>query len=266
MAVQNTRKLGRHPRAHGANVPHLSAIVAGTKTEPAPDGVDYLSTMPQYPNKFGMKLNDILGDCTCAAFYHARQVWAYHAIGDAKIQVDDDVLVLYEKACGYKKSDRGEGPGGTLQTVLTYIHKRGAPTGPSSVDTILGFVEVDPRNIDDVKRTIVHGGVILIGFPLPAYVSPPVDVVPAVWDVQTADAEIIGGHAVAAAAYDAVGLTVISWGYTYKMTWAFFAKYVDEAYAVSDRLWHESAFARERKLALPGNLSPQQLTEQMQFL
>ena len=36
------------------------------------------------------------------------------------------------------------------------------------------------------------------------------------------------------AGYDANGARVISWGQYYTMTWAFFAKYVDEVYAIAD--------------------------------
>jgi len=39
------------------------------------------------------------------------------------------------------------------------------------------------------------------------------------------------------AGYDPDGATVISWGALYKMTWAFFNQFVDEAYAIADPDW-----------------------------
>ncbi len=263
--VTSTRKLGRLPRSFNPNVPHLSALLAG-KTPPAPPPkVDYVSDMPQAPNKFGMMMNDTLGDCTCAAFYHARQVWTFHSTGQTQTAPDDDVELLYEKACGYNPSQTGEGPGGNEQHVLSYIHRSGAPIGADGppVDKILGFVEVDPRNIDDVKRTILNSGVAYIGFNVPANIMPAGKEPPKVWNVAPGDPAIIGGHAVALPGYDAEGATVISWGELYKMTWEFFTKYVDEVYAITDVAWHQSAFARTRGLELPAGLTLPELANQM---
>jgi hypothetical protein len=40
------------------------------------------------------------------------------------------------------------------------------------------------------------------------------------------------GHAVFAVAYDAAGVTVLTWGNTQKATWAWWDECVDEAYAI----------------------------------
>ena len=56
-----------------------------------------------------------------------------------------------------------------------------------------------------------------------------------VWDVATgpdAEAGSWGGHCVNVVGYDADGLTVVTWGATKRMTWAFWLAYVDEAYAI----------------------------------
>jgi len=53
---------------------------------------------------------------------------------------------------------------------------------------------------------------------------------------------------------------VISWGGSYTMTWAFFAKFVDEAYAIADPDWISA------KKTTPGGLSLQQLEQAMQAL
>jgi hypothetical protein len=44
-----------------------------------------------------------------------------------------------------------------------------------------------------------------------------------------------GGHAVDVVGYDAKALTVVTWGSLKRMTWAFWQRYVDEAYAVLSR-------------------------------
>jgi hypothetical protein len=256
-----THKLGRLSRGHDPRIPHLSALLAGTSPPPPPPSADYTKGMPA---DLGMMLNDTLGDCTCAAVYHAIQVWTFNADG-GKIDTepDSDVEKLYVQACGYKPSAGGEGPGGNEQKVLTYLLKKGAPAGPKGLtrNKIAAFVEVDPRNTDDVKSTIFNCGVAYIGFNVPQYIVPAAPAQPPlVWDVESANNKIVGGHAVVLAGYDANGARVISWGSYYTMTWAFFAAYVDEVYAIADQDWIDA------KGTTPGGLSLADLETQMKAL
>ena len=41
-----------------------------------------------------------------------------------------------------------------------------------------------------------------------------------------------GGHAVNVVAYDDAGLTVVTWGALQRLTWAFWQRYCDEAWAI----------------------------------
>jgi hypothetical protein len=234
-------KLGRLHRTYDPRIPHLSALLAGQTLPPPPASVDYTKGMPA---NLGMMLNNTLGDCTCAAVYHAMQVWSFVASKGARIETepDSDVEKLYVLACGYNPRVGGEGPGGNEQHVLEYLLNTGAPMGPKGQTThkISAFVEVDPRMPDDVKRTIADCGVAYIGFNVPQYIVPDNAPPPAVWDVETKQTNIVGGHAVVLAGYDANGARVISWGQYYTMTWAFFAKYVDETYAIADSTWIEA--------------------------
>jgi len=206
-------------------------------------------------------LNDTLGDCTCAAFYHALQVWTFNT-GTMDTEPNADVEKLYELACGYRPSEGGEGPGGNEQHVLTYLLKHGAPTGPEGQTRhkIAAFVEVDPRNTADVERSIYNCGVNYIGFNVPQYIVPTNGTPPAVWDVEHTHTNIVGGHAVVLAGYDANGARLISWGNYYTMTWAFFAKYVDESYAIADASWITS------KGTSPAGLTLAELEQQMKAL
>lgn len=251
------QKLGRKHRTFDPRIPHLSALMAGKTLAPPPARVDWTTGMPA---DLGAMLNDRLGDCTCAAFYHALQVWTFNTTGAMATQPDADVEQLYIQACGYDPRTPGEGPGGAEQAVLTYLLKTGAPVGPAgkSRNKLIAFVEVDPRVTDDVKRSIVECGVAYIGFSVPQFIlqSPP----PKVWDVQAADSPIEGGHAVVLAGYDAQGVRVISWGACFTMTWAFFAKYVDEVYALADQAWIEA------KGTTPGGLTQAALVAQMKAL
>ena len=216
------------------------------------------------PANLGMMLNDTLGDCTCAAVYHAIQVWTFRASNGKSLDTepDADVKMLYELACGYNPKTPGEGPGGNEQHVLRYLLKKGAPLGKGGTTTnkIAAFVEIDPRNIDDVKRAIIDCGVAYIGFPVPANIVPPNAEPPAVWTVDPSNPKIVGGHAVVLAGYDAKGARVISWGHYYTMTWDFFSTYVDEVYALADQDWIEATGKT------PGGISLADLEQQMQAL
>ncbi|PWC37513.1 hypothetical protein [Azospirillum sp. TSO35-2] len=255
----STKKLGRLPRVHNPRVPHLSALLSGQTLPPPPASVDYTAGLPA---NLGVMLNDRLGDCTCAAFYHALQVWSAKAQGAIQTQPDVDVEQLYIQACGYNPNEPGEGPGGIEQNVLTYLLNTGAPVGPDgqSRHKIAAFVEVDPRNTVDVKTVIADCGVAYIGFQVPEFILPPDQPSPAIWDVQTSDTTIKGGHAVVLAGYDDNGVRVISWGNYYTMTWAFFAQYVDEVYAIVDTSWIENGGTT------PAGLTLAQLESQMAAL
>ena len=256
-------KFGRLHRTYDSRVPHLSALLAGQTPPPPPSAVDYTKGMP---GQLGMMLNDTLGDCTCAAVYHAIQVWTFNAGGRklAKMvtQPDSDVQRLYIQACGYNPRVPGEGPGGNEQHVLTYLLQNGAPIGPGGTarHKIAGFVEVDPRNLDDVKRTIYECGLAYIGFHVPQSLQPPGALPPNVWQYDPHATAIVGGHAVILAGYDALGVRVISWGQYYTMTWEFFTHFVDEVYAIADSEWIASTGKT------PGGLTLDQLEAAMQAL
>ena len=255
-----TFRLGRLARSHDRRIPMLHNLIAGAALEPVVPAVDYTAGMPA---DLGMMKNDTLGDCTCAAYYHAIQVWSFNSLKNIDTEPDTDVLDLYEQACGYKPAQGGEGPGGNEQHVLTYILKKGAPYGLNGQQrhNIIAFVEVDVKNIDNVKRCIHDCGVAYIGFNVPQYIMPPDEEPLAVWDVNPqANNTLVGGHAVVLAGYDANGARVISWGKYYTMTWAFFAKFVDEAYAIADPEWISE------KKTTPGGLTVLQLEQAMQAL
>jgi hypothetical protein len=237
----------------------MSALLAGQALAPPPASCDWTQGMPA---DLGVMLNDTLGDCTCAAIYHAIQVWSFNADGTIDTEPDDDVENLYILACGYNPRGGGEGPGGNEQQVLSYLLSTGAPSGPTGQTRhkIAGFVEIDPRNTDDVKRAINECGVAYIGFNVPQNIMPQGGVPPAVWDVDPSNPPSVGGHAVVLPGYDANGFKVISWGRCYTMTWEFFAQYVDEVYAIADPTWIDA------KGTSPGGLSLDEIEQQMQAI
>ena len=231
-------KLGRKPRRFNPRIPHLSAFLGAVDLPPPPASADWTAGLP---DSLGVMNNDSLGCCTCAAFYHAIQVWSWNVGHAIDTESDANVLALYEAACGYVPGNPATDQGGDEQSVLSYILNTGAPTaaGPHH---LLAFVEVDPRNLDDVKRSIADAGICYIGFNVPNFLMSGLMTPGATWDVNpTADNRIEGGHAVVLAGYDASGVRVVSWGNFYTMTWAFFGQFVDECYALCDPAWFDAA-------------------------
>jgi hypothetical protein len=216
------------------------------------------------PADLGMMLNDKLLNCTCAAFYHALQVWSFNAAGRSSAQMvtvsDINVIELYALACGYDPRKAGEGPGGKAQQVLRYLLNQGAPIGRRRRNKIHAYIEVDPRHVNDVKRAIDDCGLVYVGFNVPKYLGPQNRHLPKVWDIDPFNRRIIGGHAAVLPGYDEHTLDVISWGRFYKMTWGFFGRYVDEVYAIADQAWI-AATGRT-----PGGLTVTELDTQMQAL
>ncbi len=254
-----TGRLGRLPRTYNPRVPHLSALVAGKPLPPPPVAVDWTKGMPA---SLGMMLNDRLDNCTCAAIYHALQVWSFNARSRMLNLSDAEVEQLYIQACGYQPASKGEGPGATAQQVLSYVLKHGVPTGSNTNprQKIAAFVELDPRHLDDVKRSIHECGLVYIGFNLPQSVAPPGTQSPPVWKYIPGKSTSIGGHAVVLAGYDVHGARFISWGQYFTMTWEFFAQYVEEAYAIAAPEWVE------QKGTTPAGLNLAQLESQMAAL
>jgi hypothetical protein len=248
-------QLGRAPRSFNPSIPHLSAHLAGANLPAPPDSVDWTRDMPA---DLGPMLNNQINDCSCAAFYHALQVWTFNAAAGAmETEQDSNVQALYSAVSGYKMSDPAPGPKCKEQDVLAYLVKTGAPIGANGADRnkLAAFLEIDYRNLDDVKRTINEFGVAYIGIGVPAYVH--ANPTPQVWDVEATNNKVIGGHAVILAGYDAQGAKFISVGKTYTMTWAFFSKYTDEAYALADEAWIT------KKGLTPGGLTLDALKQQM---
>ena len=230
-------RLGRNPRKYDPRIPHLSALMGGRllTISPPPPSVDWSANMPQ---DFGVMRNDSLGCCIISAFYHSRQIWSFNTESEIT-DPDSDVISLYEKSCGYNPDDPHSDQGGNEQDVLNYLVNTGAPVGDgSAVDKLIAFVEVDVRNITDIKTVINECGVCYIGINMPQALM---DNVTPVWGYNKGDdTTSAGGHAVILCGYNADGPFLISWGSKYQMTWSFFSQYVDEAYALADNIWFES--------------------------
>ena len=223
-----------------------------------PPAADWTAKLPASLGEFH---NDSLGDCTCAGIYHALQVWSAN-VGAIDTEPDDNAMLLYEQACGYVPGNTSTDQGGVEQDVLSYVMLSGAPAGAGGTDRhrLTAFVEIDPRNIDDVKIAISGAGLVYIGFQVPNNLPMTAG---ATWDIEpSADYSIEGGHCVVLPAYDDASSTfkAISWGSLYTMTYAFFNEFVDECYMIADPDFFNATGAT------PGGLTLASLEAQMSAL
>lgn len=199
----------------------------------APDTCDWSASVKQ---PWGMLLNDQLGDCTAAAAGHLCQTWSANTVGEVSV-TDNSTLSFYEGSCGYNPANPSTDQGGVELDVLTYWQKNSFG-GSYTIDA---FASINPKRQDIVKSGIwVFGGIYIgLALPISAQTQP-------IWDLPTGGLSgdgapgSWGGHAVAVIAYDANGLTCVTWGQTWRMTWAFFNVYCDEAYALLSPLWYAS--------------------------
>lgn len=225
------KRLGRQPRKFNALIPHYSALRFSSAERymqsiaPIPDSYDYTKGMP---DNFGMMLNNSLGCCTIAAYYHARQIWTFDANGSEITEPDSNILAMYEQADGYVDGNPDTDNGGVMQDVLTYLLNTGAPVGIGLRNKINAFMEVNPTNLDSLRHVIYDSGCAYIGVNLPQSAEQGMT-----WDVG-GDETIAGRHCVILTGYNPDGFTAISWGQRYSVTNAFIEKFNEEAYAIVD--------------------------------
>lgn len=219
LASTTPRKLGRRAVKHDSRTLRLGAYITSKLPSP-PASCSYAKGITYW----GMMNNDTLGCCTIAAAAHAVQVFSANAGTEITLS-DAEVLSYYEKWDGYVVGEASTDQGGIELDVLNKWKNEEFAGHP-----LLAFADAAVKNTTELKQAIWLFGGLYIGLEVPAYIM---QNTPERWDVVSgADDSIVGGHAVFVMGYDTDGVFLISWGSVYKMTWAFWAKYVDEAHAL----------------------------------
>lgn len=212
------RRLGKLPPKFDARTIRLARYV----------DLDTFGRIPKVHNNshlagkgfaWGMMRNDSLGDCTCAAVGHARQVWTR----GAKTPTDDAVVALYNEVNG------GGDNGANMLDVLNKLLVAETALGH---DTIIGFAAIDAQN-DRLNRiaNYLFGGV-YVGVNLPVNAQRQ-----KVWDyVQENGNEpgSWGGHAMWQVDITKQGPLYVTWGGLQQATWEWAKRYSDEQYAIFD--------------------------------
>jgi hypothetical protein len=250
------------PRGMDPGVPGWSAARFGMRSAfgsaSIPTVDNSYSWLRGAPNYLGMMLNGPtpgnpnapqLGDCTIAATGHIRQSWAFNTGGQLWSPTDDNIEDAYCQACGYVKGDPSTDAGGNLQTVLKNWMDPGLPGNAAGnpVDVLLGFFELDPRNLDDVHEAIAWCGGLYCAGALPeSWMSwSPGQV----WDVAEEGTE---GHCISFFGSDkGVRKTCVSWGFEIDVTDDAFAYYITECYAPISLDWVMKTGVTPFKAPLP---------------
>lgn len=188
---------------------------------------------------FPMDGNDTLGDCTIAGVAHSTTVFC-GLVGTKKVMDTKTVESVYMQLTG------GQDTGLPELDVLNFWRKNGV-----SGEKILAFARLDTKKHDNIKQAIHLFGGVYLGFQVQQNCIQEFEArTPWTPGPLTND-----GHAVFATAYDASGVTVLTWGNTQKATWAWWDECVDEAYAILPMQARDKQFAGFDLTQLQADLS-----------
>ena len=224
--MRNGFKLGRKAVIYDSRTLRLKKYFTSALPPPPPT-----LDLTRGITAWGMLGNDIYGDCTCAGVGHQVQLWSANIGPEANI-TNPEVLAAYEEWCGWNPADPSTDQGGIELNILKDWQ------GNSFCGHYLAaFADPNVGNLTELKQAAYLFGGLYIGLQVPNSIANS-DLDPAVvWDVVADDGGIDGGHCVVVCGYDADTIHFISWGQVYRMTNAFWAKYVDEAHCLLSPDW-----------------------------
>jgi hypothetical protein len=221
-------KLGKLTARHDPRALLLASYV--TPTLPTPPASCDLST--KVGASWGMMDNDQVGDCTCAAAGHLLMEWTANAGKKMFTPTDKQIIAAYSAITGYNPTTGANDNGANEVDVLNYWRQTGI-----AGHKIGAYMSLEPSNHTHVMDSVYIFEGCYIGLALPTSAQAQVQNHQP-WSVPpggtTGDGKpgSWGGHAVPVVAYDAHGLTVVTWGALQAMTWTFWEAYCDEAYAI----------------------------------
>ena len=220
-------KLGKKPAKRDRRNLPLKSILRAPVT--VPDEYDFDTSHSGVPTP--VFANDRVGDCVIAGRAHQTLRFELAEQGQVIRITDGEVVREYLLETG------GADSGLVVLDSLSRWRKRGWIAGGARY-FINAFAEIDRGAPSQVKQAVFTELGVGLGLWLPrsaqyefeagkpwATVSGPGSV-PGSW----------GGHYVYVTGYTSLGPTCVTWGRKQRMTWAFFGKYCDEAYAIIDAL------------------------------
>jgi hypothetical protein len=212
------RRLGKKPPKFDRRTLRLARYIEDRKLPKIPQRHTLSArTLAAFPDLGKMK-NDVLGDCTCAAIGHMFQTWTVYG-GKAWRPTDPQIVDMYNRLNG------GRDEGAAMLDVLNSTRELGM-----GGNKIYAFVAIDPQDHDQVRTAQFLFGGIYFGAGLPVTAQ-----TQTTWDLVTGNGSepySWGGHAMNVIDYLKGGPVAVTWGELQKITWAWWDRYVDEAYAI----------------------------------
>ena len=199
-------------------------------TLPVPPAREMVESTPAWP----MLANDRFNCCTSAAAGHMIHHWTAanrHGI----FLTDDDVIRAHAQLTGDRLMECV-----SMLDALKFWRRHGI-----GGHRIHSFVSGEKAGAADLRCMIHLFGSAYVGLDLPAFACagdaqgwPSIAwEIPSSVDPGAAAPDPDRGHCVAVVGYDEQSLYAVSWGRLKTMSWDFFARYAEEAYAVLSTDW-----------------------------
>jgi len=222
--VSRIIKFGKAPAKRDARNLKLSAILKVPAKLPPEYDFDVQHKGVPTP-MFG---NDVHGDCVIAG--RAHQTLRFEDAETNKIIhiTDGDVLKEWHTENGNTEN------GLNVLDSLKLWRTKGWLAAKKRYK-IKAFAEINRKVHDEVKSTVYSDIGVGLGFMLPDSAIPEFHAGKP-WADTSGPAKQENGHYVYVPGYTTVGPVGVTWGRKQQMTWAFFDKYCDEAYAIIDAI------------------------------
>jgi len=220
-------KLGKLPARVDPRTLKLSKFLVKKALPPLPATFDVDSAFTNFSdtNMFG---NDQYGDCVIAG--RAHMTLRFEDFEQSLL------LPISTKDCTteYFKETGGQDSGLDMLTSLNLWRKSGL-TAADKIYTIYAYAQINKSNHDELMYSVFLLKGAYTGFNVPKSAMDQFNAGQP-WTVVANDGGIEGGHCVYIVGYDSTGPVCVTWGAKQHMTWEFWDKYFDEAYAVIDNV------------------------------
>ena len=220
-------KLGKKPAKRDRRNLQLKAILRAPVK--VPEEYDFDTAHVGVPTP--VFANDRVGDCVIAG--RAHQTLRFELVEQHEVIAITDGEVLKE----YFLETGGPDTGLVVLDSLKRWRKRGWIAADDRY-FITAFAEIDRGAPSEVKRTVYTDLGVGLGISLPLTAQKEFEAGKP-WATTTGPGSSPGswgGHYVYVTGYTTLGPTCVTWGRKQQMSWAFFSRYCDEAYAVIDAI------------------------------
>jgi hypothetical protein len=183
-----------------------------------------------------MEGNDDWSDCVFAGNAHIVEQQTALGEGSELSVTTTQALAEYSRVTGFDPNagPPGENPtdqGALIQDGLADLRKNGL-----AGCKIAAFARCSETDLTEIKLALAELGAVDLGVNLPQSAMDQFNAGQP-WTVVPHDGGLLGGHCVVAFGYDADWVYVVSWGRVVPVSWQWFAKYVEEAWAVVSQAW-----------------------------